>query len=329
MKPNIWVFILLSIVLVSGCKKDDDDDDDEQVNPVYKQEMRNFVQGISQYAKNNSSGFIVIPQNGQELVSVSGDEDGTADITYLNAIDGVGREDLFYGYDYDNEPTPVIEIDYMMAFLDICKQHNVKVLVTDYCSDHTKMDDSYNRNNAEMFISFAAPGRDLNLIPDYPAVPFNGNSNNIVSLSDAKNFLYLIDPEKFASKQAFIDAVSLTNYDVIIMDLFFTEVEEFTASEIDILKTKANGGKRLVIAYLSIGEAEDYRYYWEKSWYANPPDWLESENPDWPGNYIVRYWMASWQQIIYGSSDAYLDKILNKGFDGAYLDIIDAFEFFE
>ena len=191
------------------------------------------------------------------------------------------------------------------------------------------MDDSYNKNSALMFISFAAPDRDLNLIPDYPAQPFNENANDINSLSDAKNFLYLIDPEKFASKQAFIDAVSQTNYDLIIMDLFFSDVDEFTLSEIDILKTKANGGKRLVIAYLSIGEAEDYRYYWDKTWYAIPPDWLESENPNWPGNYIVRYWMPSWQQIIYGNSNAYLDKILSKGFDGAYLDIIDAFEYFE
>ena len=30
-----------------------------------------------------------------------------------------------------------------------------------------------------------------------------------------------------------------------------------------------------------------------------------------------------------GSPDAYLDRILAAGFDGVYLDIIDAFEYFE
>ena len=127
MKTKLWFVIILIMVLAAGCKKDDDEDDEQdEFNPVYKQEMRNFVQGISQYAKNNSSNFFIIPQNGQELVTTSGYEDGTAEVTYLNAIDGVGREDLFYGYDYDNEPTPVVEIDYMMAFLAICKQHNMR-----------------------------------------------------------------------------------------------------------------------------------------------------------------------------------------------------------
>ena len=44
------------------------------------------------------------------------------------------------------------------------------------------------------------------------------------------------------------------------MDLFRLE-KTYTAAEILELKTKHNGGKRLVICYMSIGEAEDYRYY--------------------------------------------------------------------
>jgi len=35
------------------------------------------------------------------------------------------------------------------------------------------------------------------------------------------------------------------------------------------------------------------------------------------------------QAIIFGTESAYLDQILNSGFDGVYLDIIDAFEYFE
>jgi len=89
------------------------------------------------------------------------------------------------------------------------------------------------------------------------------------------------------------------------------------------------GGKRLVIAYMSIGEAEEYRYYWKDEWESDPPSWLKEENRDWEGNYKVEYWDPDWQGIIYGSTDAYLDKIVDKGFDGVYLDIIDAFEYFE
>ncbi|MEE8372615.1 MAG: endo alpha-1,4 polygalactosaminidase [Dehalococcoidia bacterium] len=83
------------------------------------------------------------------------------------------------------------------------------------------------------------------------------------------------------------------------------------------------------IAYMSIGEAEDYRYYWQEEWGSSSPSWLAEENPDWTGNYKVRYWDPVWQRIIYREDDSYLRKILDAGFDGVYLDIIDAFEYFE
>jgi cysteinyl-tRNA synthetase, unknown class len=76
------------------------------------------------------------------------------------------------------------------------------------------------------------------------------------------------------------------------------------------LKQKANGGSRLVIAYMSIGEAEDYRYYWQSAWKANNPEWLAAENTDWPGNYKVKYWENNWQKIIYGNENSYIKKFL-------------------
>jgi cysteinyl-tRNA synthetase, unknown class len=56
------------------------------------------------------------------------------------------------------------------------------------------------------------------------------------------------------------------------------------------------------------------------------PQWLDPENPDWPGNFMVRYWDADWQSLLFGNRKAYLDRILAAGFDGVYLDGIDAFE---
>ena len=77
--------------------------------------------------------------------------------------------------------------------------------------------------------------------------------------------------------------------------------------------------------YLSIGEAEDYRYYWRPEWKIKPPPWLDKENPNWPGNYKVKYWYSEWQDIILD----YTRRIVEAGFDGAYLDIIDAFAYYE
>lgn len=95
------------------------------------------------------------------------------------------------------------------------------------------------------------------------------------------------------------------------------------------MSKKANTGSRLLISHMSIGEAEDYRPYWNASWLQEVPSWIIAENPDWKGNFKVKYWDKEWQSIIYGNDQSYLKKILDAGFDGAYLDIIDAFNYFE
>jgi len=295
----------------------------------YRQEMRDFVRDISAYAGGIRPGFIVIPQNGHELLTETGEETGAPATLYMEAIDGVGREDLFYGYEQDDAATPSSARDYMIAFMNIAENNGIQVLVTDYCRTLSFVDDSYRQNADRGYISFAADHRELDNIPEYPAAPYNANAADIKSLAEAKNFLYLLNPGNYITKPAFIGAIQNTDYDVVITDLFYEGTEILTPEEAASLKVKANGGGRLVIAYMSIGEAESYRYYWQEGWDPDAPSWLAEENPDWPGNYKVRYWDKSWQSVIFGNDGSYLKKILDAGFDGVYLDIIDAFEYFE
>lgn len=290
-----------------------------------RENMREFVQAISRYAKDQTPEFLIIPQNGQELLTEDGEADGRVDEEYLAAIDGCGREELFYGYLADNQPTPADECAYMQTFCDLYQAKGRPVLVTDYCQSHDKIDRSYSLNAARQYISFAAPSRELDVIPDYPSKPFNVHTGDVTSLAQVKNLLYLINPQKFTGKKDFIDQITKTDFDLIIMDAFFDE-QVFTAAEVEQMKNKSHGGKRLVVAYISIGEAEEYRYYWQPGWATRPPSWLGAENPQWEGNYAVRYWDEAWQSIILGTDSSYLDQLLAAGFDGAYLDKVDAFE---
>jgi cysteinyl-tRNA synthetase, unknown class len=317
-------FLVSILALTFSCNKNDT----TLAGINFREEMRTFVGEISIYARNLDPNFIIIPQNGVELVTLNGNENGPAATMYLSNIDAVGQEDLYYGFEADNKKSPPSESDYLVAFLNVVRDNGKAVLVTDYCSDPSKMDDSYLLNKAKQYISYAAPDRELRVIPIYPPAPRDSNERNINRINDADNFLYLINPEKFDSKQAFIDAIAATNYDVIIMDAFFNG-QIWQPQEVAALKTKANGGARLVLSYMSIGEAEDYRYYWQPEYSTNAPEWLSGANPDWPGNYKVKYWLASWKAIIYGNNEAYLDKLLEAGFDGAYLDIIDGYAYFE
>ena len=310
------------LLLFPGCLTDDD----EEVN--HREEMRKLVEEISAYARATDTDFIVIPQNGHELATQDGESDGKLVEEYINAIDGVGREDLFYGYNGMDVPTPVGERDWMLAFMDRFEAADVEVLVTDYCSQRSLVYESIQANADRGYIAFAADSRELDSIPSYPAEPFHVNAANVTTLAEAQNFLYLLDPEAYESREDLVAAMAATNFDVLVIDAFFNNTI-LTPPEVASLKVKANGGARLVISYMSIGEAEDYRYYWNIGWDHNTPSWMEDENPDWEGNYKVRYWKTEWKAVLFGSEGAYLDRILAAGFDGAYLDIIDAFEYFE
>ncbi len=140
------------------------------------------------------------------------------------------------------------------------------------------------------------------------------------------SFAYVLQPEQLAdSREAAISKLAGCDRDWIILDVSFggDEQSRWTATELQTIRQGKAGRK--VIAYLSIGEAEDYRSYWKPSWKQTPPDFLLKENPDWAGNYSVKFWTKAWQQIILDE----IDKITTQGFDGLYLDKVDIFEDFE
>lgn len=319
---KIYIFLCTGSFLLacSACRKVPGKD--------YRAEMRGFVQEISAYARSQRPGFIIIPQNGQELISLNGDTGGAPATDYLAAVDGCGREDLYFGYRKDDSPTPAEDNAYMLAWCRRWRDAGKSVLVTDYCSGIAHMQQSYDQNAQEQFISFAADERNLDHIPGWPSPPFHAHNGNVTNLAGARNFLYLINPGKFGSRQAFIQALQQSRHDLIIIDAFFNE-EPYLPQEIASLKLKPGGGSRLLIAYMSIGEAENYRYYWKKGWRNGTPSFIYRKNPDWPGNYKVFYWDPEWKNIITGNPDSYTQKILDAGFDGVYLDIIDAFEYYE
>ena len=114
-------------------------------------------------------------------------------------------------------------------------------------------------------------------------------------------------------------AINKTSFDVITMDYSRdgSKAGKYTKAQI---KSMQDQGK-VVLAYFSIGEAEDYRAYWKNSWNNSAPCWLGKENADWAGNYKVQFWQEEWQAVLL----VYLDEIIDQGFDGVYLDIIDAY----
>ena len=96
---------------------------------------------------------------------------------------------------------------------------------------------------------------------------------------------------------------------------------------IDRLRRSKSG--RIVLAYIDVGQAEQYRTYWARDWKASrerakgSPDFLLAADADgWNDSYQVAYWDSRWQKIM----AAEVERIMAAGFDGLYLDWVNAFE---
>lgn len=118
----------------------------------------------------------------------------------------------------------------------------------------------------------------------------------------------LLDYEESVNDNDSVDI--LKKYDMIILD-------PDNHPPLDELR------KRLLIAYLSCGEAENYRTYWNK---IKDEPWIIGENPNWPGNFYVDISHPQWQNIILNEV---IPKIINQGFRGLMLDTLDTASYLE
>ena len=165
-----------------------------------------------------------------------------------------------------------------------------------------------------------------------PAKRAGGQKARLALINSARSWGYQLSGLNVAT-------AARSPYDLLVVDgTAGLDVDRpFTRSEVRRLQTKPNGERRLVISYLSIGEAEDYRpdYFSKEYLSEDAPDWLMAENPQWKGNRIIRFCKEGWQKTILG--DRYgrnvynsidlspLYKLIDLGFDGVYLDRVDVY----
>jgi len=148
--------------------------------------------------------------------------------------------------------------------------------------------------------------------------------------SNPASFAYILQADSFAkTKPAAVAQLKESERDWIVLDAAFAGETPWEQADLDAIRTGKAGRK--VVVYLSIGEAEDYRPYWQSEWVSNgkrtaaAPVWLGIENPEWKGNYQVKYWNADWQKLVLPA----IDDAMARGFDGVYLDIVDGFQTYE
>lgn len=142
-----------------------------------------------------------------------------------------------------------------------------------------------------------------------------------VNLNDVTSWLYHLGDVN----RSRADEIGQTDAGLVVTEWanYARGENPYTAEQLD--RMRGDDPDRLIVSYLSIGEAENYRYYWDDAWEDNPPAWLDEPNGQWTDNILVRYWEPAWQEIIFD----YVDRIIDGGFNGLYLDIIEGYEYWE
>src|SRR5262249_10341940 len=98
--------------------------------------------------------------------------------------------------------------------------------------------------------------------------------------------------------------IAVSRYDMVVVDDLKTQsryADFDMAAALKAIRAKRDGGKRLALAYVSIGAVEDYRTYFVPAWKRRPPDWLIGADPKhWSSSYPVAYWKPDWRDILNG-----------------------------
>lgn len=294
-------------------------------NDFYKLEMQRLIKEIRVAARERNPRVGVLGNGGSNLYNPFAYSEKSSEYAEnaLALVDGILIESLNFGYDYeDDKRTPDEARGYFLSALKLAKERGAVLFNIDYCSEMRNKSLGKTLSRQDGFINFSAK-RNLD---ELPLVKLNEKA--VTNLGDCENFCVLLNPHKFFSKDVYLERLRKSNYDLLIIDGYYGD-NFLEYDDVASLKQKPNGEPRLVYCYMSVGEAEEYRWYWDKSYENTGPEWLAEKNEHWAGNYKVKYWLEPWHAILYKGDNSYLSKILNAGFDGVFLDVIDAFAYFE
>jgi len=138
-------------------------------------------------------------------------------------------------------------------------------------------------------------------------------------LASARRFMIQLQHLRFEDVEALDPDVLVTDY-----SWDGSSGRELTFEDVARLRNRPGRPPRVVLAYMSVGEAEAYRFYWKDV--SRRMGLVVNENPKWRGNFRIRYWDPAWQRVLIGGRDSYLWRIQAAGFDGVFLDTIDTAE---
>ncbi len=159
----------------------------------------------------------------------------------------------------------------------------------------------------------------------------HAKQDRVGRLAAARTWMYQIQG---LDEPGAVPALERSEYPLLVLEPGHNlrESRTPTTAMLRKLRTTPAGRTRLLLAYIDVGQAEDYRDYWKSDWRApgkgkpGEPDFLLTVDPDgWSGNYPVAYWRRPWQDLWLGDAGM-VATLARLGFDGVYLDWVEAYD---
>ncbi len=303
--------------------------------PNYRGMMRDIVEEMAKYARSRDPKFQIVARPGFDLLNFSQREYDLAEIKRdpskiiaIETIRQVGTPMRRYmqaidGFILDGQYCSALRVP--RADLAAARKEGLRALAIDTCPEDGAVVRALQTAARDGIVTYATTTNDpsFSTLPKYRPIP--ENPGNVENLSTARNMMVLLSARSFSSREDWINAMSTNNYDILLIDAFDRNDKPLTKSEVHSLKFKQIGARRLVLAHIDIGRADDSRYYWQKDWVPGNPSWIGGMTPEVPGQYFVEFWNPAWKAII----GKYFAGILDLGFDGVVLDGVESYRRWE
>lgn len=309
----------------------------------YRADMRDNLLMLVDYARKHNPDFQVLSHEGQELLYKSRWEYELEGYNRVRTLKENANDPVFlFNKDLGNpEPesnTPEYRWLHMVNAVVlnnyycgrgkeevITINHNLGHISIEQCTDEEELDKAVVRSILDQKAIYPFTDRSV-AFADLASLPMiNDSAANINTAQDAKNIAFLLDDHKFSSPEKLIDAISRSNFDIIVINPLFHNHTPYSETDIRSMQFKKNGGKRLLIAAMNVSEASPTDYFWKKRWQQGNPDWLVRSSFVTPNAYITRYWSEEWRQII----SRHFKDIVRSGYDGVFFTGIENHLYFE
>ena len=309
----------------------------------YRKAMRDNVVALAEFAKAENKNFEIIAHEGEELLHKSLWEyhlDGYNEARRkgINADDPVflahlkqTEPDLAYSASAENYGRHLSGIAVNNRFCGSrklsphIKEHGLKIISIDSCSSEAELDEAI-MNSAgfgSLLYAFVKPETAFRKIKKQPII--NENARNIYKVADAANISFFIDDSLYDDKERFLQDIRDSNYDIVVIEPFFRHREPLSREDVDSLKFKKNGAKRLIFAKMNVSEANCRDYYWRNGWQIDKTPWLARASFTDSDAVITEYWNENWKKV----SGLYFKGIVDSGYDGAFLTGLENHVYFE